>query len=144
LKRARYGPFDPYLTAELAAVLTAAGRPQEALAQIERFEASNENPQSWGLPELIRRKGQLLASADPDGAAALFGQSMAMARGQGALSWELRGAVDLGRLRHGEGRGGAARELLAATYGRFSEGFETPDLQEAKALLSAWDERAAH
>ena len=54
---------------------------------------------------------------------------------QEAKIWELRAAVSLARLRRDQGRSAEARDLLAPIYGWFTEGFETPDLKEAKALL---------
>ena len=58
-----------------------------------------------------------------------------MARRQQAKSWELRAAMSLSRLWQEQGKRVAARELLAPIYGWFTEGFDTPDLQDAKALL---------
>jgi predicted ATPase len=52
-----------------------------------------------------------------------------------AKSWELRAAIDLARLWQGQGKTDQATELLAGVYGWFTEGFDTPDLKEAKALL---------
>ena len=60
-----------------------------------------------------------------------------MARRQEARSWELRAAVSLARLWQGQGKVDEARELLAGIYGWFSEGFDTPDLKEARVLLEA-------
>jgi predicted ATPase len=51
--------------------------------------------------------------------------------------WELRAAVSLARLRRDQGRHAEARDLLAAVYGWFTEGFDTADLKEARALLDA-------
>ena len=56
---------------------------------------------------------------------------------EGAKLWELRAGVSLARLRRDQGRHGEARDLLAPVYGWFTEGFDTPDLKEAKALLDA-------
>ena len=58
-----------------------------------------------------------------------------MARRQQAKSWELRAALSLSRLWQQQGKRAEARELLAPIYSWFTEGFDTPDLQEAKALL---------
>jgi predicted ATPase len=60
---------------------------------------------------------------------------MAIARGQQAKMWELRAATSLARLWGEQGRRAEARELLAPIYGWFTEGFDTADLKEAKALL---------
>jgi predicted ATPase len=59
-----------------------------------------------------------------------------VARQQQARSWELRAAISLGRLWQRQGKYVAAHQLLAAVYGWFTEGFDTADLQEAKALLA--------
>jgi len=68
-------------------------------------------------------------------AEACFHQALALARCQQAKSWELRAAMSLGRLWLQYGKWDAARALLAPIYGWFTEGFDTADLQEAKALL---------
>jgi predicted ATPase len=68
-------------------------------------------------------------------AGACFQQALAVARRQQAKSWELRSAMSLARLWQRQGRRAEAYELLAPTYGWFTEGFDTADLQEAKALL---------
>jgi len=62
-------------------------------------------------------------------------RAITVARNQGAKLWELRAAVALGRLWRDQGRYGDAHDLLAPVYGWFTEGFETPDLQDAKNLL---------
>jgi predicted ATPase len=64
-----------------------------------------------------------------------FHQALAIARRQQAKSWELRAATSLARLQQRQGRQGEAYALLAPIYGWFSEGFDTADLQEARALL---------
>jgi predicted ATPase len=64
-----------------------------------------------------------------------FERALAVARQQEAKSWELRAAMSLARLWHDQGKVQQARELLAPVYGWFSEGFDTRDLKEAKALL---------
>jgi len=58
-----------------------------------------------------------------------------IAQEQSAKMWELRAAISLARLRHNQGRRAEARDLLAPVYGWFTEGFDAPDLKEAKALL---------
>ena len=60
---------------------------------------------------------------------------MSIAVEQEAKLWELRAAASLARLRRDQGHRGEARDLLAPVYGWFTEGFDTPDLKEAKALL---------
>jgi predicted ATPase len=92
----------------------------------------------WYEAELYRIKGELLlqqAVPDAPQAEACFQQALAVARRQQARSWELRAALSLSRLWQQQGKGAAARQLLAPLYSWFTEGFDTPDLQEARALL---------
>jgi predicted ATPase len=88
---------------------------------------------------LLRIKGEILVQADAPNAASaaeeLFRQSIAWARRQDALSWELRAATSVARLWHQQGRPEPARAILEPVYGRFTEGFDTADLRAAKALL---------
>jgi predicted ATPase len=87
---------------------------------------------------LYRLQGELLlrqAVPDASQAEACFQQALAIARHQQAKSLELRAAMSLSQLWQGQGKRDAARELLAPIYGWFTEGFDTADLQEAKALL---------
>jgi predicted ATPase len=83
--------------------------------------------------------GLLLRQALPEALAAeaCFQQALAVARRQQAKSLELRAALSLSRLWQRQGKRDEARELLAPIYGWFTEGFDTADLQEAKALLEA-------
>ena len=87
--------------------------------------------------ELHRLHGELLLQAVPEAQAAeaCFQRALDVARGQQAKWWELRAAMSLARLWQRQGKGAAARELLAPVYGWFTEGFDTADLQDAKALL---------
>ena len=68
-------------------------------------------------------------------AEACFAEALEVARGQGALFWELRAALSLARLRIGQERPGDARAVLAPAYDRCTEGFETADLRSATAML---------
>jgi predicted ATPase len=77
----------------------------------------------------------LSGDRDADTAATLFLQSVALARKQGALAWELRAAMNLARLRAKQGRQRKAIELLEGVYNRFTEGFQTVDLLAARSLL---------
>ena len=72
---------------------------------------------------------------DPEKAEAYFEHALAVARQQQTKSWELRAATSLARLWRDQGKRNEARELLAPVYGWFTEGFDTLDLKEAKALL---------
>jgi predicted ATPase len=89
---------------------------------------------------VYRLQGKLsLRQAAPDVAQAevCFKQALAIARRQQAKSWELRAATSLARLWQQQSKRAEAYELLAPVYGWFTEGFDTADLQEAKALLDA-------
>jgi predicted ATPase len=102
---------------------------------LEAFEASGRGDM---LTEAYRLQGVLLLrQATPDAlqAEACFQQALAIARRQQAKSWELRAAMSLSRLWQRQGNRAAAYALLAPIYGWFTEGFDTADLQEAKALL---------
>ena len=103
----------------------------EALALVDKGDF-------WYEAELHRIKGELLlrqAIPDAPQGEACFQQALAVARRQQAKSYELRAAMSLSRLWQQQGKHAEARELLAPIYGWFTEGFDTPDLQEAKALL---------
>ena len=78
-----------------------------------------------------------LKSSEPEvvKAGAYFERALSVARAQQAKSWELRASMSLARLWRGQGKVQQARELLAPVYGWFTEGFDTRDLKEAKALL---------
>ena len=78
-----------------------------------------------------------LRSANPDAAKAqvYFERALTVARQQQAKSWELRAAMSLARLWLDQGKQDEARDLLAPVYGWFTEGFDTLDLKDAKALL---------
>ena len=82
------------------------------------------------LGYVARRSGHLVAAEEH------FLQALDWAHRQGALSWELRAATSLARLRHQQDRTAEARRFLAPVYDRFTEGFGTADLKAAKALLN--------
>ena len=91
----------------------------------------------WFEAELCRHKGQLLLRQGHDEAAEeLFRKALSIAQKQEAKLWELRAAVSVARLQRDQGRTAEARDLLAPVYGWFTEGFDTPDLKEAKTLLN--------
>jgi predicted ATPase len=94
--------------------------------------------ETWCEPEVNRIAGEIaLKSPRPDAAKAqaYFKRSLSVARAQQAKSWELRAAMSLARLWRDQGKVQQAHELLAPVYGWFTEGFDTRDLKEAKALL---------
>jgi predicted ATPase len=90
------------------------------------------------LAALLGGAGEIaLKSPQPEAvkAEACFEQALAVARQQQAKSWELRAAMSMARLWRDQGKPQQARELLVPIYGWFTEGFDTRDLKEAKALL---------
>jgi predicted ATPase len=108
----------------------------QAIAEALRIiEITNER---WCEADVHRISGDIaLKSPEPDAAKAeaYFERALSIARQQQAKSWELRAAMSLARLWGDQGKVHQARELLAPVYGWFTEGFDTRDLKEAKALL---------
>jgi predicted ATPase len=93
----------------------------------------------WYEAEVHRISGEItLKSPEPDAAKAeaYFQRALSIARSQQAKSWELRAAMSMARLWRDQGKRDEARELLAPVYGWFTEGFDTRDVKEAKALLA--------
>jgi predicted ATPase len=106
----------------------------------EAMTAVETTKEKWCEAEVHRTAGEIaVMSARPDAAKAepYFERALAVAREQRAKSWQLRGATSLARLWRDQGKPQQARELLAPVYGWFTEGFDTRDLKEAKALLDA-------
>jgi predicted ATPase/DNA-binding winged helix-turn-helix (wHTH) protein len=133
----RYELYTPEFKSTLAAGLAMAGHVDQALATIDgAIAAVGPDGNVSNMPEMMRIRGELLAqSGDQPGAEACFRQSIALADRQSALSWRLRAAISLTRLRLRQGRREEAGEPLAETYARFDEGFGTADLKAAKLLL---------
>ena len=97
-----------------------------------------ETEQHYYEAELQRLRGELLqmqTDADLEGAERYFRKAIDIARRQSAKSWELRATTSLARLLRGTERRAEARSMLADIYNWFTEGFDTCDLKEAKALL---------
>ena len=104
----------------------------------EAMTAVKTTRESWCEAEVNRVAGEIaLMSPDADAAKAeaYFERALAVARKQQAKSWELRAAMSMARLWRDQGKRDEARDLLAPVYGWFTEGFDTLDLKEAKALL---------
>jgi class 3 adenylate cyclase/predicted ATPase len=106
----------------------------EAITTVERTK------EKWCEAEVYRTAGEImLVASERDAAKAetYFNHALTVARGQQAKSWELRAAMSMARLWRDRGKPQQACELLASVYGWFTEGFDTRDLKEAKALLDA-------
>jgi DNA-binding NtrC family response regulator/predicted ATPase len=157
----------PYFLGLLAEAHGGAGQAEQGLLVLaEALATAHNTGERWWEAELHRLKGELLLlqaggkggsptahrttatvaevdMGEPGRSPPLVEaepcllQALAIAQRQQAKPLELRAAVSLGRLWQRQGKGDAARRLLAETYGWFTEGFDTADLQEAKALLDA-------
>lgn len=118
-----------------------AGNTDEALRRIdEAVLTSATNGSAFFLAEIHRVRGEIMFANDrPDDAETCFNRSLGIARSQQAKSWELRTTMSLSRLWRTQNRRGEAHAALAAVYDWFQEGFETPDLVDAKQLLDSFD-----
>ncbi len=133
----------PYYLSMLGDAYTQAGRFADAHSVFdEAFATAEKNDDRFQEAELHRLAGELLLaeSGDRDGAAraeACFRRAIDLARRQGSRAWELRATTSLARLWQRQGRSEEARGALAAVYERYTEGFATPDLVEARVLLES-------
>ena len=125
--------------ASLARAYADLGKFDDARRSIrEATSAIETTMERWWEAEVHRTAGEIaLRAPEPDTprAQAYFERSLAVARAQHAKSWELRAALSMARLWRDQGKPQQARKLLAPVYGWFTEGFDTLDLKEAKALL---------
>jgi tetratricopeptide (TPR) repeat protein len=137
--RATGGTPPPWSLCLLASGLGRIGRPQEGQQVVEDgFASVAKTGEQMSSPYLHHVKGQLLLAQNPsDGAMAerCFRTAIEIALGQGARSPELRATTSLARLLRDNGRSEEARTMLAQIYSWFTEGFDTADLKDAKALL---------
>jgi predicted ATPase len=127
-----------YFLSLLAETYLKAEQVEKGLAVLaEALAVPDERRERWWEAELYRLRGELLREQDAaeTGAEACFRQAVDIARQQGARSLELRATVGLSRLWHRQGQKEEARQVLAEIYNWFTEGFDTPDLIEAKSLL---------
>jgi len=127
----------PWYIALLAGACEIAGQIEEGAARLDQaLQLVEKTGERWFAAELDRQRGRLLLRQGlPEDAEELYRKALGIAREQEAKLWELRAAASLARLWRDQGRRAAARDLLAPVYGWFTEGFATPDLKEAKALL---------
>jgi predicted ATPase len=137
LSAERYELYATELKGSLAQALTMMGRTDQALHTINKTIGQLEGHGELFIPELQRIRGDILEkTADERGAEEAYHRSIEWADRQSALSWRLRASVSLARLQFRQGRREEAREALAETYARFSEGFDTADLKAAENLLA--------
>jgi predicted ATPase len=135
---------QPWYLANLATAYANIDHIEEARDGIaEAMTMIETDKERWFAAEINRMAGEIELKSPQTGAAkgeAYFQRALAIARQQQAKSWELRAAMSMARLWRDQGKREEARDLLAPIYGWFTEGFDTLDLKEAKALL---DELAA-
>ena len=132
----RYGGSYAYLAEALGAV----GQVSSGLAVIqEALGRCEQDQERWHIAEYLRIKGELLrlqpGPSAIEAAEESFLQSLEWARRQRVLSWELRSAMSLARLRLAQARTAEARDLVASTLTQFKEGFETADLATARKFV---------
>jgi predicted ATPase len=130
------------LPSSLASLAEACGQVGEVGKALDLLDEAlglvDESGEHCWEAELHRLKGELLLMKEEQAEAeACFQRALDVARRQRARSWELRAATSLGRLWQKQGKRDQARELLQETFGWFTEGFDTVDLKEARALLDA-------
>jgi len=134
----------PEFMGSFALALAGLGRldeAQDAVCKAIDAAAGREDGQLWYVPELLRIKGEVMSRQSSNKAAqaaeTCFAQAADMAREQGALSWELRVALSAARLRITLKNRAGAVQALEPVYERFTEGFDTADLREARLLFDA-------
>jgi len=133
-----FGYFLPWALTLLGDACRMAGQWPAALEHLaEARHMAEETEARWFQAETLRLTGEvLLATDDAAAAEASYREALALARQQSAKLWELRAALSLAWLWRNQGQRTEAQALLAPVYGWFTEGFGTPVLQEAKALLA--------
>jgi class 3 adenylate cyclase/predicted ATPase len=129
----------PFYLAQLAEAHVKTGTPEDGLVRLsEALYLTEQSGVRWFEAELRCRRGQLLRSTQQDleaDAEADFRRALAIAREQDAKLWELRSAIGLAELWRDQDKRDQARCLLAPVHGWFTEGFDTPDVRKAAALL---------
>jgi predicted ATPase len=129
----------PFYLSSLANAYAEAGQFSDAVRTIEEATAMLQTTgERWCEAEIKRIAGEIALKSPSRNAAkaeGYFERALTVARQQQAKSWELRAAMSLARLWRDQGKVQEGRELLAPVYGWFTEGFDTRDLKEAKALL---------
>jgi len=128
----------PYYLGLLGSALIDSGRPADADATLNKaLSVAEESHDRCHEAELLRLKGELALShgGNSEAAKAYFHRSIELAKQQQSKAWELRSATSLARLYRRQGRHADARDRVAEALGKFTQGFGTPDLQDANLLL---------
>ncbi|HEX5733896.1 MAG TPA: AAA family ATPase [Blastocatellia bacterium] len=136
--------WRPYFLGLFAEALGKAGQAEEGLTVSEEaLAAARDTNETYYEAEIHRIRGELIMIKAGTSAAreakACFDQAIAIAKQQQAKSWELRASMSLARLYLAEGERAKAQQLLADIYGWFTEGFDTADMRDARALLDSLD-----
>jgi class 3 adenylate cyclase/tetratricopeptide (TPR) repeat protein len=136
-----HGGSNPYLKTRLAEAVGLTGDISHALQLIERQIEQIRRP-GWGerchYAEIKRIEGWLhQLRGDSEAAEECYQDSLAWAGHQGALSWQLRTAINLAHLWRSQGKADSARDLIRSIYGQFTEGFDTKDLVDAREFLAS-------
>ena len=130
------GFLQPFISSLIAEQLARIGQVKPALELLTEALASTQNDPYWSDAELHRLKGTLLSeSDDTDQAEAAYRRAIQIAQKQQAKVFELRATTCLAQLSLAHGRSADAREALAGAYGWFTEGLDTRDLKDARAVL---------
>jgi class 3 adenylate cyclase/predicted ATPase len=131
----------PYFLSYLARAYAELGNFEDARHSIrEAITTIERTKEKWCEAEVYRIAGEIMLLArerDTTKAEVYFNHALTVARGQQAKSWELRAAMSMARLWRDQDKRDEARDLLVPVFGGFTEGFDTRDLKEAKALLNA-------
>jgi len=130
--------FRPLHLGQLASAYARLDQPETAITLLEEALVMAETTRERLFdPELHRRRGELLLTLNNTGQGeTALAEALTVARAQNARLWELRAAMSLARLRRTQHRPAEARDLLKPVYSSFTEGFATPDLRQARTLLS--------
>jgi predicted ATPase/DNA-binding winged helix-turn-helix (wHTH) protein len=131
----RYELFTPIVLAHLCEAAVERGHLSDADSLMNELERVDANHQHWCTPETLRVKGVLARHRSETAALDYFSQSAALARKQGALSWELRTAMSQSKMWAERGRIKDAFEIVQRPYNMFAEGFDTADLIAATRMI---------
>ena len=137
LASAKMEAFSALVLAHICEAALAADRLNDAQFWMAELETTDHNRDHWCSSEILRVRGLLAdAQGDRDVALEYLANAVALARQQGALSWELRSTLSLGTVWVGQQRYAEALDALQAVYARFEEGYGSSDLLKAKRLIN--------
>jgi predicted ATPase len=129
--------FRPILLSFLANAYAVAQRPEDARSNLEEALKVAENTgEKWAMPEIYRLLGDLSVRNNPAAALDQYEHAIGLANAQASPSFELRATTSWARLMSNRGSRSKARNRLLKIHGRFNEGLDTPDLMDAKSLLT--------